>query len=112
MQESESTGAQNATIPTAHDDHDQPYDQVSNADPNPIIEMGKYYLLIRKIFSDIDACKSDLERKGYHRIRNGVELLHLGENNKFDAGLLKQLGHAYMILSLAGTFSFSLREKQ
>lgn len=109
MQESELASAQNATV---HGDHGQPYNQVSNPDLNPIIEMEKYYLLIRRIFSDIDACKTDLERERYHRIRNGVELLHLGENNKFDAGLVKQLESRFPDLIPSRYVFFPLEVKQ
>lgn len=58
---------------------------------SPKAEMREYYRLIKTILSDIDACKVHLERHRYRRIRDGVWMLHMEENDTFDASLVQSL---------------------
>lgn len=58
---------------------------------SPKAEMREYHRLIKTILADIDACKIHLERHRYRRIRDGVWMLHMVENDRFDASLVQSL---------------------
>lgn len=50
----------------------------------PRDDLEKYFNLITKILSDIDACKLDLESSRYHRISDSAWAIHSAEIGHFE----------------------------